>query len=163
MSAVVVVGVDPGPTPGFCGLLISVDRQITDVQLGQVSEGLIETLLAAYVQPWRALDVKVLIGVERFVSGHRAARSSTAGAGRVTRDMVGVIDLLGRELGATVVQRSASQVKAWATDERLKKAGLEVPSGMRHAKDGARQALFAAVHARHLPDPLSKTYRKPQL
>lgn len=173
MSAVIVIGVDPGPTPGTVGLLIEDDGKgprITDVQLAQTSAGIVGLTVGGIVMRWRAhrnmeqptID-SVLIGVERFVSGHRAARSSSAGAGRITRDMVGVIERCGVELGAVVVQRTANQVKSWATDERLKASGIEIPKGMTHTKDGARHALYAAVHAGHLPDPLSSTYKKPKL
>ena len=169
MGTVVVVGVDPGPTPGVVGLLIE-EGQITDLQLAQTSAGIVGLTVGGIVMRWKghpqitdARDAAVLIGVERFVSGARAARSSSAGAGRITRDMDGVIERCGVELGAVVVQRSAVQVKAWATDERLKKAGIEIPKSMRHTVDGARHSLYAAVHAGHLPDPMSKTYKKPNL
>jgi hypothetical protein len=47
-------------------------------------------------------------------------------------------------------------VKPWATDTRLAAAGLMEPTtGMRHARDAARHALFAAVKTYGLPDPLS--------
>lgn len=169
MAAVIVVGVDPGPTPGTVGLLIE-EGVITDVQLAQTSAGIVGLTVGGIVMRWKghpqiedARDAVVLIGVERFVTGHRSSRSSSAGAGRITRDMVGVIERCGVELGAVVVQRNASQVKAWATDERLKLAGIEIPKGMTHTKDAARHALYAAVHAGHLPDPMSKTYKKPNL
>lgn len=173
MSAVIVVGVDPGPTPGTVGLLIEDAGSgpvITDVQLAQTSAGIVGLTVGGIVMRWKqhptitdCRDADVLIGVERFVSGPRAARSSTPGAGRITRDMVGVIEACGLDLGAVVVQRTASQVKAWSTDERLKRAGIEIPKGMRHTLDAARHALFTAVHAGHLPDPLSKAYKKPRL
>lgn len=161
MSWALVVGVDPGPVPGVVALGTR-DGHLYDVELAQVSADLLPKLLRVLIEP-RLPHGPVLIGVERFVAGHRAARSSSAGAGRTTRDMVGVVTQLGAELGAVVVQRPAVTVKAWATDERLTRAGIEIPSGMRHAKDAARHALFAACHAGHLPDPLSSTYKKPRL
>lgn len=169
MSAVICLGVDPGPTPGVVGLLIE-EGVVTDVQLAQTSAGIVGLTVGGIVMRWatqlndrdRVLPV-VLIGVERYVVGPRSSRSSTPSAGRITRDMVGVIERCGEELGAAVVQRSASQVKAWATDDRLHRAGIKIPKGMRHTVDGARHCLFAAVHAGHLPDPMSKTYRKPDL
>lgn len=171
VSAVIVVGVDPGPIPGTVGLLIE-DHQginrITDVQLAQTSAGIVGLTVGGIVMRWKghptitdARDASVLIAVEKFVVSRRSGRSSSAGAGSVTRDMVGVIERCGEDLGAVVVQRPAVTVKAWATDERLKRAGLEVPRGMRHAADACRHALYAACHAGHLPDPLSSTYKKP--
>lgn len=169
----IVVGVDPGPIPGIVGLLIEdpgTGPRITDVQLAQVTPGLIGLTLGGMVMRWRghpsveaARDAVVLIGVERFVTGYRATRSSTAGAGATTRDMVGVVLRCGEELGATVIQRNAHQAKTYATEERLERAGLAFPSGMRHAKDAGRHALLAACSAELLPDPLSSTYKKPRL
>lgn len=173
MRAVIVVGVDPGPIPGTVGLLIEPIGGvpvITDVQLAQTSAGIVGLTVGGIVMRWKghpeiedARTASVLIGVERFVVSRRSGRSSSAGAGRITRDMVGVIERCGEELGATVVQRPAVTVKAWATDERLRAAGIEIPKGMTHAKDAARHALYAACHAGHLPDPLSSTYKKPRL
>lgn len=169
MRAVIVVGVDPGPTPGTVGLLIE-DGLITDVQLAQTSAGIIGLTIGGIVMRWKghpeisdARDAAVLIGVEKFVVGHRATRSSSAGAGALTRDMVVVVKRCGVELGAVVVQRPAVLVKAWATDERLERAGIKIPKGMTHTKDAARHALYAACHAGHLPDPLSSRYKKPRL
>lgn len=175
MTAVIVVGVDPGPVPGTVGLLIEDDR-ITDLQLAQTSAGIVGLTVGGIVMRWKGhpdivvtligdslREAPVLIGVERYVVGHRSSRSSSAGSGAITRDMVGVIERCGVELGAVVVQRNASQVKDWATDERLKASGIEIPSGMRHTKDAARHALFAACHAGRLPDPLSPRYKKPRL
>lgn len=161
MTWALVLGVDPGPTPGVVVLHLR-DGRIYDVELAQVSADLLPKLLRVLIEP-RLSYGPVLIGVERFVAGHRSSRSSTAGAGRITRDMVGVVEQLGSELGATVVQRTASQVKGWATDERLARAGIEVPRGMTHARDALRHALVAACHAEHLPDPLSSRYKKPNL
>lgn len=167
MSASICLGVDPGPIPGTVGLLIE-DGRITDVQLAQTSAGIVGLTVGGIVMRWKghpeivdARDAQVLIGVERYVVGHRSSRSSTAGASSTTRDMVGVIERCGHELNAMVVQRNASQVKAWATDERLERAGIEIPKGMRHTRDAARHCLMAACHAELLPDPLSKTYKKP--
>jgi len=50
-----------------------------------------------------------------------------------------------------------TDVKPWAIPARLVKAGLIKPTeGMRHARDAARHALYAAVHERITADPLSK-------
>lgn len=176
-QAQIVCGVDPGPIPGIVGLLIETSPsdpgdgpRITDVQLAQTTAGIVGLTLGGIVMRWSqhphapyARDAGVLVAVERFVVGKRAGRSSSAGAGAVTRDIVGVIERCGEDLGAVVVQRTASQAKGWATDERLERAGIEIPSGMRHARDAARHCLLAACHAGHLPDPLSSTYKKPRL
>ena len=53
--------------------------------------------------------------------------------------------------------RPAATVKPWATDERLKKAGLlAVCHGMPHAADAMRHLLYRAVRDAGVPDPLSR-------
>lgn len=181
MSTHIVIGVDPGPIPGIVGLLIEpvpgtlLTNRITDLQLAQTSAGIVGLTIGGIVMRWKGApnvgvtlipdelrEAAVLVAVEKFVVGQRSGRSSSAGAGAITRDMVGVVDRFGEEMGAVVVKRPAVLVKGWATDARLYKAGIEMPTGMRHAKDAARIALFSACHAGYLPDPLSKAYRKPR-
>jgi hypothetical protein len=54
------------------------------------------------------------------------------------------------------VERPAAAVKPRATDTRLDRAGLLAPTrGMPHARSAARHALYAAVPAGLLADPLS--------
>lgn len=154
MIGQLIVGVDPGPTPGVVRLRIF-EGKVTNVSLAQVSAELIIPTLDT-------MDNHIddyLIAVERFVVGRRAGRSSTPKAGAITRDMVGTIIGYGKARGTTVVQASASQALTWSTDERLKKAGIVVPKGMVHARSAARHALYTAVKHGHLPDPLSKASR----
>lgn len=152
-----VIGVDPGPVPGLTALLIR-NGKVCDVEIVQMTADFMPKALKALVVP-RAPHGPVLIGVERFVVGPRASRSSTPKAGAITRDMVGEVTAVGQELGATVVQATASQALTWSSDERLEKAGIVVPKGMAHARAAARHALYTAVKHGHLPDPLSKTNR----
>jgi hypothetical protein len=86
----------------------------------------------------------------------------------VTRDLIGTLQEVWEEhdstaegrRGARWFQRPAAHVKPWATDERLEAAGLlEATKGMRHARDAARHALFAACKDGGIPDPLSKRSR----
>lgn len=142
-----VLGVDPGPIPGVCLLDVSYG-QLYSAGVLQVSAGILFRVLGDLRG-----DEPNLIAAERYVVGKRAGRSSTAGAGQTTRDQVGALQEL---YAPDVVLRNAGQVKPWATDERLEAAGLlELCTGMRHARDAARHALFAAVHDAGLPDPLS--------
>lgn len=86
--------------------------------------------------------------------GKQTARTADRKAGQETR---GVLERL-RPYATKV--RSAAEVKGWATDERLKAAGiLDKLQGMRHAKDAARHALFHAVRSGVLVDPLSKEWK----
>ncbi|PSK96683.1 hypothetical protein CLV30_12565 [Haloactinopolyspora alba] len=147
-----IVGVDPGPVPGIVALLV--DRtHITEVHVAQCS-------------PVLALDVvklllddgpPALVAVEKFVVRQRAARSRRPDAGEVTRELIGAIADVVLGTDDRMVQRPAAAVKPWATDERLDAAGLlTTTKGMRHARDAARHALYAAVRDGGLPDPLSR-------
>jgi hypothetical protein len=158
-----VIGIDPGPIPGLVMLDLNDNHQgpgrwLGDVQVLQCSAGLLVELLRELLTAHRD---PVLLQVERYVVGRRSARSSSAAAGATTRDMVGAICSTALGTDARVLQRSAAAVKPWATDERLERAGLlEACKGMRHARDAARHALFAACQDGHLPDPLSKEFRR---
>lgn len=153
-----VIGVDPGPLPGVVALRlldqrarIRLDRayQVKPYLLEQYLDDLTSELELPYPEQF-------IVAVERFVVGTRASRSRAAQDGAVTRDMVGAVKAWGRARNVQVHNRSAAEVKPWATDIRLEAAGLLAPTkGMRHARDGARHALFCAVKDYGLPDPLS--------
>lgn len=145
MTRPYIVGVDPGLTTGICVL-----------DLGDMSALLVQATPEAVMPILRALTaegVVSVLAVERFVVGPRAARSSTPHAGRVTRELIET--LRDWELPDRVVLRSAAEVKPWAVDDRLARAGLHV-KGMPHARDAARHALYAAVRECGAPDPLSR-------
>lgn len=143
-----VIGIDPGPTPGIVRLELGQHR-ITGVDVVQCSGSALWDVLQALTADWYV--------VEKFVVRGRASRSSTPGAGEETRGQIGALS----RLFPGIVERSASQVKPWATDARLDAAVLlEDLKGMRHARDAARHALFAAVHDLGLPDPLSRRSAK---
>lgn len=155
-----VIGVDPGPTPGIVVLGLEDGRNLVDPSVFQCdpASGLwvVTESLASSTVAW---DLKVL-QVERFVVSNRAARSSSPAAGRITRDLIGQLQGIGELAGARVLVRSAAEVKPWATDTRLDAAGLLAGTkGMPHARDAARHALFASVRDAGAPDPLSKRVR----
>ncbi len=154
-----VIGVDPGPTPGVAALSFT-HGKVTNAQALQCSAnmavGLVVHLLVG------AQPARIVLAVERFVVGPRAARSSTARAGVITRQLIGALQAAAEAYGVLVRLRSAADVKPWATDARLRAAGLlEVCTGMPHARDAARHALFTAVHDAGLPDPLIR-HRSPR-
>jgi len=159
----VVLGVDPGPIPGMAVLEFGIDDsgvyRLIEANALQVSHGLAAEvateLIAQHTRGARPPELRV--AVERFVVGTRSARSGTAKAGEQTRDLVGELRHVADVSGCWYVARSASEVKPWATDERLTAAGLTACTHqMRHARDAARHALFAAVKDGRVPDPLSK-------
>lgn len=168
------IGVDPGPIPGIVALRWS-DGLLLAAEVVQCTPGLapsiVTWLLADPVMGASHPDLRAVVQVERFVVGRSSGRSGKAGA--TTRDLVGAIQ---REVGfhaasvsgfpAAVVLENAQRVKTWASDLRLmeviaaKAAGNEhlyaLTAGMRHARDGARHAVFASVMHGGVPDPLSK-------
>jgi hypothetical protein len=163
VTAVRVIGVDPGPTPGIVLL------RFNDGPFGICHVVQCTHLIAPEIfRMLLGIDpvTPTIVGVERFVIGRSSYRTGSPGA--VTRDLVGSLVEVFNEhdstadgrLGGRFHQRNASQVKAWATDARLAATGLlDATKGMTHARDAARHALFAAVHDGKIPDPLSKKAR----
>ena len=154
-----VIGVDPGPVPGVVRLRLigtgaaSEPNRVIGAEALQVTPGLLATVLDGIA----ADGLGIAVALERFVVGRRAARSSTAAAGAITRDMVGAVEAWAQMRQVAVHTRPAAEVKPWAVDKRLHAAGLlDLTAGMRHARDAARHALFCAVRDYGLPDPLSR-------
>lgn len=156
------IGIDPGPTPGF--VMLTPRGRRLDVDVIQCSAHVAPTILWTLLNQCRAYQggAPAVVALERYVVGRRSGRSSSATAGEATRDLVGKLQQTAAdEPDVSVVLRNASQVKVWATDTRLEAAGLlEACKGMRHARDAARHALFAAVHDGAIPDPLSKEWNR---
>ena len=153
------IGVDPGPIPGIVELKC-LDGRLVETGVLQTTSNLAPSVFTALLAELSAQAWRTTVQVERFVVGRRAGRSSSAGAGEVTRDLIGALQREARMAGVDLILRTASEVKLWATDERLEAIGLiEATRGMRHARDGGRHALFAAVHDGVLHDPLSRHAR----
>ena len=92
-----------------------------------------------------------VVAVEQFVVGRGSMRAGHDGA--VTRDLIGAL----QQIAPLAYLRTASEVKPWASDLRMAAAGLLEPTKqLRHARDAARHALFAAVADCGIPDPLSR-------
>lgn len=162
MTPARVFGIDPGPIPGIVGLwVLGPERALSGIDVVQCSSGAAGAVLDVLLGT--GSDLATLVQIERFVVGPRAAHSAHASAGTETRELIGgLLAQLHQVTSAEVVQRSAAAVKPWATDERLDAAGLlDATKGMRHARDAARHAMFAAVHNGTLPDPLSKEWINP--
>lgn len=152
-----VLGLDPGGTTGLADLscleyLPSLPWDVVPKQLADPAEVLtsVQTLLPH-------LNA---VAMEQFVVSRRAGRSSTASAGRQARDLIGAVQELCRQAGVPCVLHTASTAKDWTTDERLKAAGLYVPTrGLGHARDACRHALYTAVWYLRCPDPLTTKER----
>jgi hypothetical protein len=151
----VVIGVDPGVTTGIVALHLgdlAAGEAPYSPSVVQCDHGTALTVIGALALGIAPRDVPVVLAAESFVVSGRSSRSANAAAGRITRDLLG--ELKACAWFTRVLVRPAGAVKPWATDERLAVAGLLVPD-MRHARDAARHALFAAVHDYAQPDPLS--------
>jgi hypothetical protein len=153
-----VIGIDTGPIPGIVRLHLDAGR-LREVEALQCTWPLASLLVASLLDDNHSEWPLTLVAVERFAIG---AKSKASGrAGRITRDLVGQLQMVAQEHGARYVERTASEVKPWATDIRLAHAGLLEPTkGMTHARDAGRHALFAAVKDGGLPDPLSKGFKR---
>jgi hypothetical protein len=151
-----VLGADPGATVGLARLDLDGFREplLTQVPAADALPA-VEALLGAQD------PVEVILAIEQFVVGYRAGRSSTPAAGRTTRLLIGSLSGWAVDRGIRVVVRTASEVKTWASDRRLRAAGLYV-KGAPHARDAARHALFSAVSDAGYPDPLSARSRSPR-
>lgn len=157
MTAVRVIGVDPGPTPGivllrFNGGPFGIAHVVQCTHL--IAPSIFKMLLE--IDP----VTPTIVGIEKFVMRGKYAGTK---AGGVTQDLIGelrTVVLFEGRAGGRFFERTASEVKAWATDDRLQAAGLiDATKGMTHARDAARHALFAAVKDGGIPDPLSKKAR----
>ena len=154
-----VIGIDPGPVPGIVVLDVWETKTLGRAEALQCTHGLLSLLVENLLDEHRD---PAFVAVERFVVRGRANKAQ-----QLTRDLVGqvqqVVRLQHQSYSGTptrLVERTASQAMAWATDARLDAAGLlEACKGMRHARDAARHALYAAVRDAGLPDPLSKDWK----
>jgi len=144
-----VIGIDPGPVVGIVGLWT--DRPLTP-DIIQCTAPTLESVLSGLYP-----GSNTVLAVEQFVVGPLAARGNNPQAGALARSVIRACEFWAERRGVMCHVRSAAEVKPWATDTRLTMAGLWAPTkGMRHARDAARHALFAAVKDCGLPDPLSQ-------
>jgi len=156
MTVHYVIGIDPGPVVGIVGLWLDMRGHEPAPDIVQCSADVVLRVLEGLTQ---GLDRRrVILAVEEFAVGPRAARLNAIAASRTTRLVIAnVTQWAGYSPIIPHRGRTAAQVKPWATDARLDAAGLlAATAGMRHARDAGRHALFAAVHDCGQPDPLSK-------
>lgn len=150
-----MLGIDPGGTTGVALLrwptgLVS-DFRITLYQYA--TEDLSPADLVERIGCWTEGDPdgKLFVACEDFVIGRASMRGQRAG-GQRARDLIGAVTALPNP----VKVHTAALVKPWATDKRLNLAFPGRPfTGLPHAKDAARHALYAAHHDLGWPDPLS--------
>lgn len=155
----VVIGVDPGPVPGVAVIHPGPLR----TQVFQCDAGSVLWLVRGLISEADGGALDTILAVEGFVVGPRASRSAAAGAGKITRDMIGKLAGIQayNPTNVRVVQRPATEVMPWASDARLSRLGLYAATkGMQHARAAARHALYAAVRDGGMTDPMSREFRK---
>lgn len=152
-----IMGIDPGVTTGVCTIEIKrVPRRIVNAWHAQVTHP--ELVLAATLdehthaaQHRTALVVAMELPVLAPVSVRARAGVKQA------LEVYHMAERLATELGVQTWSAPAGAVKPWASDDRLRRAGLYF-AGQRHARDAARVALAYARRAALLPDPFSERW-----
>jgi hypothetical protein len=159
-NIVSAIGIDPGPTTGICLMEFVGDSPYPlpecNVTLIQANAGTALRVLEAYLSHFYKDEriVQRVAGVEAFVTGSSAGtRGKNAD---LTRQYVMKFAEMLSLFGYHPSIRKAGDVKPWASDKRLLRAGVpKLPDSMRHSADGARHCLFAAVKDAHMKDPLA--------
>jgi hypothetical protein len=154
-----VIGIDPGPSTGISFIDYIGDRIEGSMQVqvdGKSAVVLLEAVLARYYSDAGVFRVRAG-QVEAFV--HAASAGSKGEDAEVTRQLAFKLAELLQLWGYDVELRKKADIckkdgTGWASDKRLKAAGLLRPPENRHANDGSRHALYRAVHDLHKPDPL---------
>lgn len=163
MGIISVIALDPGPATGMCFLDYSdqfqpyalIGKTLLQVD-GESAAVVLEGLLRAfYADP--SVVTKRFASIEKFVTGQSAGTRGQPA--EVTRQLAMELAEVCGMFGYVMRFRSASDVKPWATDKRLKEAGIVGASGihskLRDAYDAARHGLFCAVKDAGVRDPLA--------
>jgi hypothetical protein len=160
---IVTLGGDPGGTAGF--LLAGWnqgERKAVFARAFQCDGGSTDALLEWILRDnLRAPGQRNRITAAQFEAFDSRPRPGGLHGASPTAIQVQIDDLRSacEQAGVPVIVRPVADVKRWAGDERLKRAGLldiVSPAAMRHAKSAAWHALYCAVHDCGLPDPLSR-------
>jgi hypothetical protein len=155
MSIVSVIGCDPGPTTGIA-LHDWADGRLSVWTVLQVDgDSAQDVLEAILIQRQRRIGdyiAKRYAQVEPFVTGQSAGTRGPK-ADYTRQEAFKLVEQL--ELWGYAVQlRKAADVKTWASDKRLKAAGVLRPPENRHGNDASRHAIFCATRDGKMPDPL---------
>lgn len=154
-----VVGIDPGPSTGisfidYIGNAVAGSMQI-QVD-GKSAAVLLEAVLARYYSNSEVVTAR-FAQVEPFVTGQSAGTKGEPA--EVTRQLAFELGEKLQLWGYTVWRRKKADIfkkdgTGWASDKRLRAAGILRPPENRHANDASRHALYCAVHDAYRPDPL---------
>jgi hypothetical protein len=157
------LGIDPGPTTGMA-LLVYRDHLLARAEIYQcnatAAPGLLSYLLSTTRNPGTLPDLRVSCQIERFVRSPKVLKGSGPGVTAKLADELENLAVAQAPTRCAVRVRSAGEVKPWATDERLERAGLlDLVPKQPDGKDACRHALFTACHDAGQADPLSRRAR----
>ena len=153
-----VLGIDPGAgATGICLLELEWATGQLGARVFACSASAAEWLLRAILDDTeeRCGPGQIRGGIEGIAPGN--GPGMRVKTGKVTRDLV--TDLAGvcAEYGVPLTTRYASVAKTWATDTRLKAAGLYQLTGKSpDMRDSARHGLLEACQNCGWPDPISR-------
>lgn len=148
-----VVGIDPGVTTGLCVLEYGAHQVLQPPILMQVNEAGFLPVLNFLLSSRKGC----LVAIEQFVTGNSAGTKGKNAD--VTRAVIAQAQTFAHMHDCRAVTRKAADVKPWATDKRLERAGILTASNktsVRHSLDAGRMALWGAVYYSIGPDPLAR-------
>ena len=153
MSAICTLGIDPGGTSGlFLGAWRTGERKPYLTRAWQCDMAATPELLGWILDHYTQIDA---VQVEAFDARERSRKMRGFSASNMHKLIADLVTIC-HGAGVAVVTRPPAPVKAWATDDRLRDAGLyKLTAGKPHARDAARHALYAAVRDLGLRDPKS--------
>ena len=165
-----VIGLDPGPVPGMVTLhyVQHPAWSLESVHSYQCSAAtapkLLEFLLDEYRDAWApgggALPGWTAGGIERYAESNLKSKHRHGGlTARQEHELTVIAAGRGVRLGCL----PASTVKTWASDRRMSKSGVwpAIPTKLVHARSAGQVALYWAVRAAGVPDPLSAKWAGP--
>ena len=145
------MGVDGGPSTGAALLVIEPDgtRKWMVFQCdGNSAFWLIQDLYSQFCPR--------VVGIEAFVESNKRNSAEDAELTRkITEHAYMLVAGIKRRPVAVPRKRRATDVKPWATDKRLEKAGFPLGRKFLDARDAGRHALYAAVYDGKERDPLA--------
>lgn len=171
-----ILGVDPGTTTGFAFMVGARPISSSGIQgwrcpwvpaFQEAGEWANHHEMWNWLSDWEAWtaspNTPLLVGAEAFIAGSNQRHGKGQKSLRdpltmlqALQERMDVMVTAGREVSA--VRRSASTVKRWASDQRLRKAW---PYSLRHevhgphARDALRHGLYAAVTTGYGCDPFA--------
>lgn len=146
------MGIDPGPSTGIVLLFVH-DDGYWEWMVFQVDSN------AAYwlIQEIYARFCPCLVAIEKFIPMNKGgtAGKDAETTRRIAEHSYQLVPTIKRVPAAQARLRKAADVKPWATDKRLEKAGFPLGAKFKDARDAGRHVLYAAVLDGKERDPLA--------